>query len=549
VIWALLTLLLLLPAGTAKAAPGDPYVVYTANRNPEGTAAAVVLRTDPATGALTEISRNGPQGNLFVHPYDLAVEHDGSLVIADMGELNQKDGSVIRVDPLTGRQSLVSSGGEFFDPSGIAVGPNGVLYVLDNLAPDNDGGVIRVDPRTGAQSVLTRGGSLDLPFGIAFGADGHLVVANRVSANPLTQCLLGGGRIVRVNVNTGAQTVLANTPLNLAGLLSFPLGIAVAADGTVMTANECPGTGGIVLADPISGLLNTLTSNSASDALVTPQRIAFDPAGDLLVSDYALGDNADGGIVRVNRVDGAQSVVRSGDLFNHPLGIATVVNRGPSAALNLSPRTVAAGRPVVLDAGGSSDPEGLRLLYEWDLDGNGSFEAGSGWNPVVTRTFSQDGHALVRVRVNDPHGGRSVAAGMVRVDGSLPQLSRLRAGARVLGVGRGTKRARRRAPRSTLVRFMLSEPAQVSLSVERRRTGRRRGGGPCRPKARRGRRCVVWSRQRVIERAADTGTNAIRLRARGLKPGRFRLVVSAVDEVGNRSVTRQLGVRVVRLRR
>src|SRR5215216_3306084 len=120
VLWPLLAVLL--ASGTASAAPRDPYVVYTANTFPSG---AVILRTDPATGSLVEVSRNGPQGTLFVRPFDLAVEADGNLLVADMGVPNQKDGSVIRVDPLTGTQSLVSRGGEFFDPAGIAVARNG----------------------------------------------------------------------------------------------------------------------------------------------------------------------------------------------------------------------------------------------------------------------------------------------------------------------------------------------------------------------------------------------------------------------------------------
>src|SRR5687768_7240681 len=76
--WALLAVML--TSGTAVAAPGDPYVVYTANSYTSG---AVILRTDPVSGSLVEVSRNGSQGTLFRRPYDLAVERDGNLVVAD----------------------------------------------------------------------------------------------------------------------------------------------------------------------------------------------------------------------------------------------------------------------------------------------------------------------------------------------------------------------------------------------------------------------------------------------------------------------------------
>ena len=143
----------------------------------------MILRSEPATGSTVEISRNGPQGNLFKRPYDLAVEPSGSIVVADMGVPNQRDGAVIRVDPVTGRQSVVSSGGYFFDPAGIAIGPGGVLYVLDNLdglqqrrrdpgRPEDRRADLHLGEPDPAQAVR-------LPFGIAVDRNGQIVVVNR----------------------------------------------------------------------------------------------------------------------------------------------------------------------------------------------------------------------------------------------------------------------------------------------------------------------------------------------------------------------------------
>ena len=147
VLWPLLVALL--APSAAHAAPADPYVVYTANNYATG---AVVLRTDPAAGSLVEISRNGPQGTLFERPFDLALEADGDILVADMGSpclvsRCDNDGRIIRVDPITGRQTLLASGAPLLDPAGIAVAPNGSIYVADNYAADDDGAVIRVDPR------------------------------------------------------------------------------------------------------------------------------------------------------------------------------------------------------------------------------------------------------------------------------------------------------------------------------------------------------------------------------------------------------------------
>ena len=108
--------------------------------------------------------------------------------------------------------------------------------------------------------------------------------------------------------------------------------------------------------------------------------------------------------------------------------------------------------------------------------------------------FSGDGIKTVRVRVNDLHGGRAVAEATLDVDGSRPALTGLRALARVLGLPGRRTRAYRRAgsaraepPRSTTVRFRLSEAATVTLAVNRARSGRRPKGKPCGVNAKRGR--------------------------------------------------------------
>ena len=491
--------------------------------------------------------RPDPQGD---DPAKGDLNVGGAVTLANgsycLHNLSISGGSVIRVDPLTGRQTRVSSGGLFFDPAGIAVSPSGGVYVVDNLAPNNDGGVIRVDPRTGAQTMIStngKGGNLfDLPFGIAIDRDGSLVVANRVSPNDLAQCLLRG-RVIRVDPSDGDQTLISESgnPLDLFDdLLSLPLGVAVDRAGRILTANECSGAG-IVEVNPLSGAQSALPPIGAG-VLVTPERIAFDPAGDLLVSDFSLGDG-DGGIVKVRRATGAQTLLRAGGLFNHPLGIAAVVNHPPVAALSLDSPMVAAGRPVRFDGSRSRDPDGQRLVYEWDLDGDGSFELGSGTASAVSRAYPVDGRRTVRVRVDDPHGGSAVDQVSLRVDGSVPVITRLRMRARVLAA------AARRPPAATSLRFRLSEAATVSILMERARAGRRTSAGACRLHAAHGRRCLRWSRARLVTRALEGGQNAIRVRARGLRPGRYRLGVSAVDLVGNRSQRRTLPLRIVRRHR
>jgi hypothetical protein len=89
----------------------------------------------------------------------------------------------------------------------------------------------------------------------------------------------------------------------------------------------------------------------------------------------------------------------------------------------------------------------------------------------------------------------------------------------------------------------------VRLSLQRAQRGRRSAPGqPCRRRARRGRRCIGWQEKRVLTHDGAAGANAVRLSARGLRPGRYRLVMTAEDQVGNLSAERRLQLRLVRLR-
>jgi hypothetical protein len=281
-----------------------------------------------------------------------------------------------------------------------------------------------------------------------------------------------------------------------------------------------------------NGAQTQLTANTPTDTLRTPERVALTPDRDILVSDYNGGPDQDGSIVKVTP-GGTQTTLSSGALFNHPLGIAVVPNRPPVAALKVIPDVVAAGKRVELDASGSRDPEGLTLVYEWDLNGNGTFEAGSGTTATAMPLFTSDGVRTLGVRVTDPHGGQSIATARLRVDGTRPLLTDLRAARRKV-----------RMPKAATIRFRMSERAAVTLGLAKARPGRRVKGGSCSRRAKRGRRCTVWVGVRSLKRSAHAGSNSIRLRTRGLKPGHFRVTLKAADEVGHRSPSRSVRLEV-----
>ena len=200
-------------------------------------------------------------------PFGLAVARDGSVLVAN-GE------GIIRIDSKTGSTGVVASGGSSFRPLGLAVAKNGHLFVLNRTFPNE---IIRVHPETGDRTLVSRGGYLNNPQGITV-KDDVLYVTDVASSDGN----FGIGRVIRVDAQTGAQTVVTE-----GGNLVGPVGIAV-------DENEQ-----LVVGDPY-------TINPASPDLF------------------------DGGIVRVDPVSGAQTLIARGSgSFVNPRGLV-VVQKSPS---------------------------------------------------------------------------------------------------------------------------------------------------------------------------------------------------------------------------
>src|SRR5262249_36277144 len=101
-----------------------------------------------------------------------ATLNTGDIVVADPDAFGLA-GGIIRVDPATGAQTLISSGGLFVDPTGIAITANGDIIVVDRARR-----VIRVDPMTGTQNLISSDGRFVDPFRIAIDANGDMFVAD-----------------------------------------------------------------------------------------------------------------------------------------------------------------------------------------------------------------------------------------------------------------------------------------------------------------------------------------------------------------------------------
>ncbi len=93
----------------------------------------------------------------------------------------------------------------------------------------------------------------------------------------------------------------------------------------------------------------------------------------------------------------------------------TVTNQ-PIASFTVSPSPAQTGQTVMFNGSASSDPDGAVARYEWDLDGNGSFETDGGTAPTTSRSYSSPATLTVRLRVTDNLGVASETTRSLQVN-------------------------------------------------------------------------------------------------------------------------------------
>jgi PKD repeat protein len=101
----------------------------------------------------------------------------------------------------------------------------------------------------------------------------------------------------------------------------------------------------------------------------------------------------------------------------------TVENRTPVASFLASPAAAPTGTSVSFNASASSDPDGTIAKYEWDLDGNGSYETNTGTTPSTTRTYATPGAVTVGLRVTDNESATTTTTQAVTVQNRAPTAS------------------------------------------------------------------------------------------------------------------------------
>ena len=74
-----------------------------------------------------------------------------------------------------------------------------------------------------------------------------------------------------------------------------------------------------------------------------------------------------------------------------PSGITLEGNTAAGGLVHGHPQSAQTGQSVTFDGSGSTDLDGTIAKYEWDLDGNGTYETDTGTTPTVTTTYASHG--------------------------------------------------------------------------------------------------------------------------------------------------------------
>lgn len=389
-----LSLAFAVPPATALGAPGDPLVVADDTLAPPETFLAAVYRVSLADGSPTQLTA----AEALFDAKGVAVTGPDTVVTVGVQSVATLD---LETDQLVDRAAL--GAGELRD---VALAPDGSLVAIDlgEFSPAADGRVLRIDPADGSSTPLSSGGLLHNPFGIAIDEEGTIFVTNQDDT--------GAGQVVRVDPDTGAQSIVASNPL------VGPWGIAFLPDGDLVVADAAYNgafRGALVRIDPDDGEQTPLFLENLNGPIDNATGVAVDAAGEVLVTERNSAQ-----IDRVNLESGVAQLVGEGipsplDLEPEP-GIAptTVLLSGPSGTTNVTTPTFTFA-PSQYGAKSSCQIDGglavacRRTFTSPELAaGAHTFSVSSSYlgaeGPPVVRNFSVDPGALDTRITSGPSG-------------------------------------------------------------------------------------------------------------------------------------------------
>jgi len=105
-----------------------------------------------------------------------------------------------------------------------------------------------------------------------------------------------------------------------------------------------------------------------------------------------------------------------------PVSLTLVLSEEPSTHTNADPGgpyAASEGAPVLIDGGGSTDPDGEIVLYEWDWNGDEVYDEAT-TTCTVTHTWNDDYSGVIWLRVTDNQGAQHEASTIIQIDNVAP---------------------------------------------------------------------------------------------------------------------------------
>ena len=319
------------PLGVTVDAAGNPVIADTFNER--------VRRVDMATGIITTIAGNGTQGYLgdggdataaeLDTPFDVATELDGSIDIADQGNVRIRQVAAVASADGThhittiagsGTQGFSGDGGaataaDFGSPYGITVGPDGTLYVgdYDNYrlrAVTGTGAGRTIDTVAGNGHLYGSGdggdalkAEISIPWKVAVGPHGDVYV-NDSGTSTIRRIDAAPGADGTRHVTTVAGNADGGSPAATGGaatsvVLASPSGIVLDPAGNLFIADQSDNQ--VVRVDAATGQLSVYAGNGSAGSLGDgapaqlaelnqPKGLALDAGGDLFIADSCNGE-------------------------------------------------------------------------------------------------------------------------------------------------------------------------------------------------------------------------------------------------------------------
>lgn len=319
---------------------------------------AIKNDTEPATASLTvtvpyvatTFAGRGATGYsdavgtaaAFNYPYGIMVDPSGNLYVTDeYNYLIRKVTPGGAVSTLAGNQtaSFADANGlsaSFNHPTGIARDQSGNIFIVDvlnarirKMAPNGDVATFAGNGSTSYANGIGTAATFNLPTGIAIDAFGNLFITEfkgnrvrKITPGAVVTTVAGSGETGFVNGN-GAAAVFSNLQ-----------GIAIDASGDLYVAdfgNHCirkVTQAGVVTTFAGNGSYGTADGTGTSATFHSPQGLAFDPQGNLIVSDSAnnrIRRITPAGVVTTIAGNGGTAIVNGTGVnaqFNIPTGVA-----------------------------------------------------------------------------------------------------------------------------------------------------------------------------------------------------------------------------------